>query len=57
MVRLTDRPDMIIDVTVDVKQQHNNNKPTTLSHIIYCRKKVENGQVRNGILSNTNRSS
>ena len=25
MVRLTDRPDMILDVTVDVKQQHNNN--------------------------------
>ena len=24
-VRLTDRPDMTLDVTVDVKQQHNNN--------------------------------
>ena len=24
VVRLTDRPDMTIDVTVDVKQQHNN---------------------------------
>ena len=25
MVRLTDRPDMTLDVTVDVKQQYNNN--------------------------------
>ena len=25
MVRLTDHPDMTIDVTVDIKQQHNNN--------------------------------
>ena len=26
VVRLTDRPDMTLDVTVDVKQQYNNNK-------------------------------
>ena len=25
MVRLTDRPDMTLDVNVDVKQQYNNN--------------------------------
>ena len=25
VVRLTDRPDMTLDVTVDLKQQHNNN--------------------------------
>ena len=25
MVRLTDRPDMTLDVSLDIKQQHNNN--------------------------------
>ena len=31
VVRLTDRPDMTLDVSVDVKQQHNNNnKSATL---------------------------
>ena len=29
MVRLTDRPDMVLDVFVDIKQQHNNNTTTT----------------------------
>ena len=29
VVRLTDRPDMTLDVTVDLKQQHNNNDKST----------------------------
>ena len=32
VVRVTDRPDMTLDVTVDVKQQYNNNTPSYLEH-------------------------
>ena len=37
VVRLTDRPDMTLDVTVDAKQQHNNNnKSTQKVYLSFC---------------------
>ena len=36
VVRLTDRPDMTLDVSVDVKQQHNNNKQSYRNTDLKC---------------------
>ena len=41
VVRFTDRPEMTLDVTVDVKQQYNNNNHSNLRNAVHIRVELQ----------------
>ena len=46
VVRLTDRPDMTLEFTVDVKQQYNNNFKLSMKYFVLCTVSADEDRIK-----------